>query len=379
MSAAVVLITGIVTLLKSCGSDSSLGRTSVSQTQTVVLNNTTPSTITTNSPPKVVVPVVIQRGGEVTSYGYTVPPRIQIAADDEEGFHQDAIRAYLGKVSQHGKTLPPVRPTAFKVDLARNSKSLTAELDTATLLPSLYERPYGYYDMQVDVSDVSNILTRQQCRFSYTYKESFLPLEKAVVPHAAGFKNIRDIGGMMVQNTSTRGGFCSADLRQRFDFKTNFVVHGFFTIKNGNGGKPATFNIDFLDGWGERIAVLLADGNSTTYTLKVYGEQWGPLITFDASTMGRHEIDVVNDGRTLNYFMIHVTKHSEGKSRWSLFVGRKQPDPEKDLYAHSRLIDDAALGSGSLGIKFKLWGTGILSLYEFEVAELPSRQSREDL
>lgn len=300
-------------------------------------------------------------------------PTIGVVALCSNPLEDDAICARIGKPRLHEDTLPMVPRENINVKSQLNGNRLVAEVDSESFIRKQYKStPHGLYRVEFDVFDPCNSgHASSKIEFNYVYKENFIEPQKVLIAGLENVKNIPDQhGGLEIRNWSKHGNFVSAKLKQDFDFNTNFCITGFFTVEYENELDPSGFDICLCDRWGEKLSIVLADGGLNAFSIKMKDEERKDkdvLKMLDKPRIGR----TTKENTVFNYFKILIWQH-KGQSRCSLYVQSGSPAFRQDSLVHERVIDTSYFSKSFARITLKLWKTGILKLYNLEVAEVPS-------
>lgn len=319
-------------------------------------------------------PCVVSPDTDGTDWGYTEPPEIQVRVSSSNRVDEDALSGQCGKPRLYnGMSLPYIDKKDIDVRKRLGGRSLTGTFHSESHIRSINPRsPHGVYKTVFRVMDPRGADSRSsELEFNYVYKENFKTLDEVLTSHAPGFASMEgSYGGLEIRNYSKSGRYVSADLKQEFDFETDFCIRGFFTIEYDNDLDPSGFDIALCDRWGEKLSVVLGDGALNSFSIKMIGERYRAgrvTVHSERISIGRStKVHAVN-----NYFLIRVWQHG-AENRCSLYIRRDDADFPQWLCVHERIIDRRKFDGKFTRIKLKLWKSGILKLYDFEVAEKPS-------
>jgi hypothetical protein len=324
-------------------------------------------------PIKVSKPVVIYQETEKTAYGYTSPPKIQVTAQSHNPFTTDTIFANCGKL-RSGSEFQVVPPQNFSVEQRDQGHMMVTTLNTNSFIHSLNtDSPHGWYKAIFKITDPArDNNSSTELEFNYVYKEGFRHLEKVLIPETRGFTNVPENGGgLSVHNLRKGQGYVSALLKQKFDFKTNFCITGFFTVLSKDTTRPTGLDIALCDRWGEKLSFVFADGHFDAFSIKVMRDKYGKGETTNRNYKNGPRIIPSTDANMIpNFFKIEMVNFNN-QSRCRLYVKQYDSDFDPNSIAHERFISTSVFAGTFTTINFKLWQSGIVKLYDFEVAELP--------
>lgn len=332
-------------------------------------------------PKKAIVPLVsvleltkpTSPSPRVSDHVYATPPVLEVTATSSATLDPNAIAVRLGKPRLHKEEpLPDVPRENFTIRWSHPGRRLVVILNTGPIIHSLYPlTPHGLYRVEFLLADETGQTTRSSItEFTYVYQPDFKELEGVLVPKDEGFASISGtLTGLEIRNSSTSGGYISADLVQEFDFKTNLCISGCFTMEFEDVSKPCGLDIALCDEWGiPRLSFVLPDGPLDVFAIKVGNEKpiWGKVRVRARNTkIGRTTEEEV----VFNSFRISVSRQGGG-TLCSLYTNPQTADFSPDYRAHERLLHGPVLEGRYMQVQLRVWKKGVIRLYGFTVAEL---------
>ncbi len=318
-------------------------------------------------------PIVVWPKHEDSKYGYTAPPKLQIECECSDSLEQDVLWIQCDKSRViKGSSMEEVESKHIAIVPKAGDRRLVATFDVNSFIvssPAYSGTPHGYYRGFV------KMITQQKPEghkkdfiFNYVYQENFSRLSDVLSTSDEEFVSIPEFDGGLEMKVLEGKRRVSSNLIQKFDFKTNFCILGIFTVEFEKTNDPSSLDISVCDKWGEKLAVIFADGNLNTFSIKLKDEKRGEHdVTLERARTGV--------GRTMkgenifNYFEIHVEQFGYRK-KCSLFLRHNGPIQRGDSPVHSRWVDDLEFLTKFTRINIKLRKPGRVKLYDFEVAQL---------
>jgi len=295
------------------------------------------------------------------------PPKIEIVTESDNPLKEDAIYARCGKPRiYHDSVLPCVKKEHMSWEQSNGGCVLIGQLSTGLAMRELYSQtPHGIYNTVFAYGEPGG--DSKEIGFNYVYKEDFKRFKYAITPKTNGFGNISgNSGGLEIKNHRNR--CMSADLNQNFDFKTNFYIRGYFTLEFDKASGVNGLEIALCDKWGEKVSVVIPDGGLNNFSIKMKDEdrsKKGVMVRSDKIRV----IKSTKENTIYNYFEIRIWENA-GKNLCSLYVQPKYPNLGAESLVHERVMNPGKFEGEFTRIKLRVWKTGVVKLYDFEIGEL---------
>ena len=295
---------------------------------------------------------------------------------DIDRLGEQAVDVSMGKLSDRGAgngiTEGNLRSASQYVVAAADRGRL--RLRTKDVIEERHPRwPHGAFVTEVKAPEASLAGTKNFL-FNYVYTSGSQTRGLMLQPIDNNAFSVDEQGVVTIRkDANTREGIVTAKLTQPFDFKTEFCVRGFFTVRVPENDLPVGFEVSLRDTYSEQVTVIFADAHWYAHSIKLqmqsdrwrtyrFGDREAGLEVRRASLLSRASPD-------RNYFAIEIRRQTAKISECTV---RLAPDPvESDTQpVASRAFLTSRLGEGDTVVHLRLWNPAVVMLYDLEVARL---------